>query len=142
MLAIRTIHLLAMAVVLGGAVATWQFCRRSEVSAATALAVAAGYERAFWAAVGLLVVTGVGNLGSIAPHVPIAETEWGTVFVLKLLALVGFLAVSQVRTLAVHRLRLADSGSEGGRRMLRVSYGATAVWLAAIVVTAGVLAHG
>lgn len=154
MLAIRVVHLLAMALALGGAVLTWEFCRRPGVSDATALAAAAGYERTFWAAVGLLVATGVGNLGSLVPAVPAGDlgrfgpplptldTRWGTAFAVKLFAVVALLALSQIRTLVVHRYRRADEIPERNRRILRASYALTAIWLAGIVVLGEVMAHG
>ena len=151
MLAVRVVHLFAMALALGGAALTWEFCRRPGVSDATTLAAAAGYERIFWAATGLLVATGVGNLGSLVPDVPggdlgqvfpTPETYWGTAFTVKLSAVVALLALSQVRTIVVHRYRRADAMSARNRRTLRASYALTAVWLAGIVVLGGVLAHG
>lgn len=142
MLAVRVVHLLAMAVALGGAVLTWEFCRRPAISDATALSAAAGYERAFWVAAGLLVATGVGNLGSLTPFVPTTDTYWGTAFAVKLFAVVALLVLSQVRTLAVHRYRRADSMSARNRRAFRSSYALTAIWLAGIVVLGEVMAHG
>lgn len=140
--AVRVIHLFAMALALGGAVLTWEFCRRSAISDATALSAAAGYERIFWAAAGLLVATGVGNLGGLAPAIPTADTEWGAAFTVKLSAVVALLALSQVRTLVVHRYRRADAMPARNRRVLRASYAFTAVWIAALVVLGEVMAHG
>ncbi|UPW00159.1 hypothetical protein M0R88_16800 [Halorussus gelatinilyticus] len=157
MLAVRALHVLAMALVLGGATLTWWLFRQVEAggdadSAAspateTAVSVAAAYERGFWAALGVLVMTGVGNLGSLAPYVPGAETQWGTVFAAKLALVVAVLALSVVRTLLVVRSRRAGGttstgASNVGARTLRLGYGATALSLAVLVALAEVLAHG
>ena len=164
MLAVRWLHLLGAALALGGATLAWWLFRStgldtapvaenesgtvdaSEAATASAgvpaLAVAAGYERLFWAATGVLVMTGVGNLGSLAPYVPGTATPWGTAFVLKLALVLAVLALSLVRTLVVHRYRRADELGRAGRRRLRRSYGATALAFAALVALAEVLAHG
>ncbi|UPV74107.1 hypothetical protein M0R89_16400 [Halorussus limi] len=160
MLAVRALHVLGMAFVLGGATLTWWLFRQvGDVAAsesaggtataggtADALPVAAAYERGFWAAMGVLVMTGVGNLGSLAPFVPAAGTEWGTVFAAKLALVLAVLALSLVRTLAVARFRRAERGAAAGSnldtRSLELGYGATALSLAVLVVLAEVLAHG
>lgn len=130
MLLVRWLHVLGMAVALGGAVVTWSLLRQP--SAGTT-GVAERYERLFWAAVGVLVATGVGNLGELAPGVPGPGTRWGTVLTVKLALLVVLLAFSLVRTLLVRR---------AGVGVLRVCYGATTVLLVGIVGLAEVLAHG
>ncbi|WP_276300649.1 hypothetical protein [Halorussus lipolyticus] len=148
MLAVRLLHVLAMALAVGGAVAVWWLVRRSEARASavgpeTAVETAVAYEAGFWATAGLLVMTGVGNLGSLAPAVPPAESFWGTVFAVKLLLVLGLLAASLVRTLVVARCRRANRPeSAGATRTLRVGYGATALSLAVLVALAEVLAHG
>ncbi|WP_202932635.1 hypothetical protein, partial [Halorussus salinus] len=138
MLAVRALHVLAMALVLGGATLTWWLFRRIDPAVAadsgrdtdsgsdadsdsapdstappateTAVSVAAAYERGFWAALGVLVMTGVGNLGTLAPYVPAAGTRWGTVFAAKLALVVAVLALSVVRTLLV----VGGGGGGGG----------------------------
>lgn len=142
MLAVRWLHVLAAAVALGGATLTWWSLRTAVADDATALALSAGYERAFWAAMGVLVLTGVGNLGELAPFVPGADTEWGVAFTAKLLAVAAVLALSLLRTLVVQRCRRADALRRGGVRALELGYGATAAALAAVVLLAEVLAHG
>ncbi|WP_232820454.1 CopD family protein [Halorussus litoreus] len=148
MLSVRILHLVAMAVAVGGAALTWGLFRRSGDTAASsieadaAVDLAAGYERLFWLAMGVLVMTGVGNLGSLAPFVPQADTEWGVVFTIKLFAVMAVLVLSVVRTLVVQQCNRAATIPESGRRTLRLSYAATALALAGIVALAGVLAHG
>ncbi|WP_276281791.1 hypothetical protein [Halorussus caseinilyticus] len=154
MLPVRTLHVLGMAFALGGATLTWWLFRRDDVSSSAAAGTAAAYERGFWAATGVLVMTGVGNLGSLAPYVPSAGTRWGTIFAAKLLLLIGVLALSLVRTLVVRRCLPteptaipADATTASGpetdpTRTLRVAYAGTAVSLAVLVALAEVLAHG
>jgi putative copper export protein len=131
-----------MALALGGATLTWWLFRRPSVEKPISLDVAAAYERGFWAATGVLVMTGVGNLGSFAPAVPTVDTYWGTVFAVKLLAVIAILALSLVRTLAVHRCRRAETTSADAIAVLRIGYGATALAFVAVVALGEVLAHG
>ncbi|NEU56810.1 hypothetical protein [Halorussus sp. MSC15.2] len=105
MLAVRLLHVLGMALALGGATLTWWLFRRDAASESPTLDVAAAYERGFWAATGVIVMTGVGNLGSLAPFVPTAGTRWGAAFTAKLLVVLLVLALSVVRTLVVARCR-------------------------------------
>lgn len=136
-LAIRWVHVLAMAVLLGGAVVTWGTFRTTEEPPPGA---AETYEWLFWLAAGLVVMTGVGNLGSLAPFVPGPNTSWGLTFALKLVAVVGLLVGSVVRTLAVLRGAGAERPSAG--RRLGESYAATSGYLFVLVALAVVLAHG
>ncbi|MFC4449889.1 hypothetical protein [Halorussus aquaticus] len=165
MLAVRLLHVLGMALALGGATLTWWLFRRDAASDSAAVGVAAAYERGFWAAMGVLVMTGVGNLGSLAPFVPTAETRWGTAFTAKVLVVLLVLALSVVRTLVVAQCRRSAVGADSepateqsgrntemsgretgmagrGTETLRLAYGATALSLALLVALAEVLAHG
>jgi hypothetical protein len=92
---------------------------------------------------GLLVVTGVGNLGALGPPGP--ATRWGTVLTGKLLVVTAFVLGSFLRTLAVadlRRLSTGDAAAPRGRRFCRRAYAATAWTLVAVVALAEVLAHG
>jgi len=135
-LAIRTLHVLGMALVLGGAVGVWAAVR-GPVSDLRALAMT--YEWVFWAALGVLVLTGVGNLGALGAPGP--ETRWGAVFLVKLTLVIVLVAGSAVRTLALVR---ADQAVPDGvlAAWSRRAYGLTTVTLLGIVVLAEVLAHG
>lgn len=124
----RWLHVLALAVVFGGAVVL-------AVAAAVPSASARRYEYAFWAALAVLVLTGVGNVGAAAPAVPRPESPWGRQFTLKLLAVALFVAFSLVRTGVVARRR-TDATVERGW------YAATAAWVAVLVGLGVVLAHG
>lgn len=149
-LTIRTLHILAMAVVVGGTVVCWYGFRSDSIGD---LALARRYEWAFWAALGTLVLTGVGNLGSLG--VPGPATEWGRTLLVKLSLVVVLLCVSVVRTLSVVRAeeRLDEERFEGEpsddpidptalRRYLGRAYAVTFGFLLVIVVLAEVLAHG
>ena len=139
--AVRTLHVLGMAVLLGGAAAVWYLARTEGASGgstgrADLGALATGYEWVFWGAVGVVVVTGVGNLGAVGAPGP--ETRWGAIFFGKLLVVVGFVLGSVVRTVAVARL----DGAPVRAAFCRRAYGATTGVLLALVVLAEVLAHG
>jgi putative copper export protein len=136
-LAIRTLHVLTMAVLVGGTLAVWYSYRSGALSDLT---LARRYEWGFWAALGVVVVTGVGNLGALGAPGP--ATAWGQTFLVKLLVVLAVVVGSAVRTLAVVR---ADDG--GRRRTAQLQsvgrlYGVTTVSLLALVVLAEVLAHG
>lgn len=146
-LVVRWIHVLGMATLFGGAVLCWGLLRRDdapETNAASSLRLAATYEGLFWAGAGLVVLTGVGNLGAVAPAIPAPGTSWGTSFSVKLLGVVVLLVGSLARTVGVLEL-LAGARAAGdgeGLDRLRTSYAATALLLLGIVALAEVLAHG
>ncbi len=139
-LLVRGVHVLAVAVALGGALLTWLSLR---TDADPTLATV--YEWLCWGALGVVAMTGVGNLGALAPAVPGPDTSWGLTLVVKLVAVVGFLALSVARTGAVVRARadrddspaVASSGAG-----LRALYAATAGYLVVLLALAEVLAHG
>jgi hypothetical protein len=141
---VRLVHVAGMAVLLGGAVLAWAQLRTGTDDP---LATAAAYEWLFWGVIGLVVLTGVGNLGAMAPAVPGPGTDWGLTFAIKLAAVVGLLAGSLARTLAVARRRaLADSSNErpcvASLGRLPAVYAATVGYLLALVALAEVLARG
>lgn len=139
-IAIRVVHVLGMALLVGGAVAVWGYYRwlPDGLQSETRLAVAAGYEWLFWGAMGVLVMTGVGNLGALAPGLPGPESGWGVTFTVKVIGVLAILVGSIVRTLTIARSR----GATVGPQWLRRAYGITALALAGVVVLAEVLAHG
>lgn len=133
--AIRWVHVVAMAAALGGAfLVTWLTWR---ASADRALDVAVRYEQLFWAAAGLLVMTGVGNLGAFGAGLPEPATEWGRTFTTKLWLIAALVALSLPRSLTV--LRAAAASAPG--KSLRTVYAATTAALAVIVALAISLAH-
>jgi uncharacterized membrane protein len=148
-LAVRWLHVLAATVAVGGSVLTWALLRVESdddgdgdsgpaIGSESALAVARGYEWLFWAAVGTLAMTGVGNLGAFAPTLP--GGRWRTTLDAKLALLVVVLVGSAVRIRLLSRVRREPSAVT--TRVLRRVYGATAVGLVVLLTLAEVLAHG
>ncbi len=134
MLSVRWLHVLAMAVALGGSVVTWSLLQTSE----SATHVAERYEWLFWPSMGVLVATGVGNLGALSPAVPSPSSRWGMVLTAKLVIVLLLLLFSVVRTVLVHQ----SATSDGSPRTLRASYGVTTGLLLVLLAFAEVLAHG
>jgi hypothetical protein len=132
---VRWLHVLAMAVAVGGAVLAWGVSRVGD--AATTLTVGTAYETVFWAAVGTLVMTGVGNLGSLAPALP--RGTWGVAFLGKVGLLLAVLVGSAVRTATVWAAGRHDEpvGAPIGR-----GYALTAGALIVALGLAQVMAHG
>jgi hypothetical protein len=132
-LAVRVAHLLAMGVLLGGgALCAWALLRR-DPDAGTTLR---RYEWAFWAAVGVSVATGVGNLGAFGDGLPPSASGWGAALRWKLgIALAG-LPLSALRTVLAHR----PTGRT--RPILLALHAATLAGLVATVTLAEVMAHG
>lgn len=131
--------MLAMALLFGGAVLTWGVLRTADEPT---FRPAATYEWLFWLGAGVAVLTGVGNLGTLAPALPDLGTAWGFAFGLKLVAVIGLLVGSSVRTLAVVRWSGTDRVPREFERRFCLAYAATAGYLLAVVVLAEVLAHG
>ena len=148
--AIRWLHVLSMAVVVGGAILTWAFLwqigrtqsRTGQRGERSVLTLAAGYEWLFWAAMGTVVMTGVGNLGALTPGVPPSISAWGLTLTTKLVGVLGLLLGSVVRTCLVGRFRAASDVTNRQTRLLRRGYAATALYLTVVVALAEVLAHG
>jgi uncharacterized membrane protein len=161
---VRWLHVVAAASILGGAGLAWWIVRdatRTGAPARTAavLSVARGYEWGFWAAIGVIVATGVGNLGALAPIVPGPDTDWGTVLSVKLALVLVLLVGSVVRTMLTATLPSGRTVGPQSERtgetapapspvesrhlaILRSAYALTVVWVFAIVGAAEVLAHG
>lgn len=138
-LAVRTVHLLSMVALVGASAVAWYAFRTpARPARATLLRV----ECAFWALLGLLLATGVGNVGSLGAPGP--GTRWGGLLATKLLVVLGVVLGSFLRTSLVLRAPAGDElrrESEFGT-VLEGSYLATTVSLLAVVVLAEVLAHG
>jgi putative copper export protein len=139
-LVVRWLHVLAATVAVGGSVLTWALLRvdRAPDAEASGVTVARGYEWLFWAAAGTLVATGVGNLGALAPTLPAGR--WRATLDLKLLAFLLVLGGSALRVSLLTRVRRHPERVT--RRLLRTTYGATAVGLVILLALAEVLAHG
>lgn len=102
------------------------------------LETAVRYEQIFWAAAGVLVMTGIGNLGSFGVSLLEPSTSWGTTLIAKLWLVAVLILVSLPRSLAV--LLLA---SEARARPvdMRPVYTVTTSIFAAIIALAIVLAN-
>ncbi|WP_144901716.1 CopD family protein [Halobellus captivus] len=137
-LVVRSIHVLGMAIALGGSVLAWQLLGSDDQDPIPSLR---RFEWLFWGAIGLLVATGVGNLGTLGPPGP--STSWGAVLTAKLLVVFALVVGSAVRSLAVLRLQDRDrAASDHAHARLRTLYAGTAWSLVLVVALAEVLAHG
>src|SRR2546430_3101534 len=123
--AIRWVHVAAMATAFGGAVTVFALSIRPGTdSAGAVLGVAVRYEWIFWAAAGVLAMTGIGNLASFGADLSQPSSPWGATLMLKLGSVLALVVLSLPRTLAVARM----SGSTGALatgviRRLRNLYG-------------------
>lgn len=107
--AIRWLHVAAMAIAFGGAaLMTLLATARPGLLAPGLTRIAARYERAFWAAAGVLVMTGVGNLGVYGAQLPSPGSDWGVTLLAKLGLVVALMLVSLPRTLVVAQLGALD----------------------------------
>jgi putative copper export protein len=143
---IRYVHVGAAAFILGGALFVlallWLRLRQSDPSPPLLTEVLMVYEWGFWLAAGLIVATGIGNLGAFHDSLPGPETEWGTKLTIKLTIAGILLAVSALRTISVYLV--ASAGPPPTRRQvgsLSNLYGVTAVFIVATLGFAVSLAH-
>src|SRR5256712_14112397 len=106
-LAIRWVHVAAMATAFGGALTVFALSARTRNAAldAALVEVALRYEFMFWLAAGVLAMTGIGNLAAFGTGLPQSRTDWGMTFVLKLGVVLGLIVLSLARTLPMPRLR-------------------------------------
>lgn len=125
-----------MAVAFGGAflVAWLSWRTRDDV-----IETAVRYEQVFWAAAGVLVMTGIGNLGAFGVSLLGPTTAWGATLIAKLWLVAALIAVSLPRSLIVALLAARTGGASVD---LRPVYTITTVMFAAIVALAIVLANG
>lgn len=139
-LIVRWAHVGGMAAILGGALLVWWLAAdRSQVGRGVAVRAAERYEWIFWGAIGLQVMTGIGNLGAFGNGLPPPGSAWGTKLVIKLAAVLALAILSVPRTLAVATMA---SKVEPPHRRLSAVYGATTVGVVGILGVAVWLAHG
>ena len=143
---IRWVHVVAMTLMLGGAGLMALFAARvgwGEQERA-GLKFALEYEKWFWLALGLQVISGVGNLGAFGANLPTSDTEWGRSFLWKLGIVLIFVLVSMVRTMFIVLFDNADGVAlrAGLARVLSVTYAGTALILLGALWLAVALAHG
>lgn len=141
---IRWLHVAAMAIAFGGAgLMALLATARPDPRAPDLSRVAAIYERAFWGAAGVLVMTGVGNLGAFGGLLPSRDSEWGVTLLAKLGLVIALMLVSVPRTLVVAQLAAhADGGSVRTAPLLARLYLATLGGLVVISALAVWLSHG
>ncbi len=141
---VRWLHVTSVAFLFGGALLLFILflvSKRRSADRQTLVDMMQAYEWASWGAIGLVVMTGVGNLGHFGEALPEPDSEWGRKLTLKL-ALVGvFLAFSTVRSMAVTLLQMDPESRRAVPAGLQGMYAATAVFVAAIVGVAVALAH-
>lgn len=142
--AVRWVHVAAMATAFGGAVTVLALAARPDDDGAkAAVSVAVRYEWMFWAAIGVLAMTGIGNLAAFGADLSAPSTAWGATLVLKLASVLALAILSLPRTLAVARLsRSVGAMTAGVAVRLRNLYGATTGAFAVILGLAIWLAHG
>ena len=142
--AIRWLHVAAMATAFGGAISVLALATRPGAdSAGAVVAVAIRYEWIFWAAAGVLAMTGIGNLAAFGAGLLGPATDWGATLLLKLGSVLALIAFSLPRTLAVARISASvDQAAPGSVTTLRNLYGATTGAFALILALAVWLAHG
>src|SRR3979411_1857868 len=133
-----------MATAFGGAIPGLALATRPGPDSANAvLTVAIRYEWIFWAAAGVLAMTGIGNLASFGADLSQPSSPRGATLMLTRGSVLAMRVLSLPRTLAVARM----SGSTGAlatgfSTKLRNLYGATAAAFATILALAVWLAHG
>lgn len=141
--AIRWLHVAAMATAFGGAVMVLAPSTRPGVDSARAVvAVAVRYEWLFWAAAGVLAMTGIGNLAAFGAALLGPATNWGMTLGLKLGSVLALVILSLPRTLAVARMSASVAMAPGMVIAVRNLYAATTAAFAVILALAIWLAHG
>lgn len=146
---IRLVHVISMACLLGGAVLLmiliWDAVRPEKSEHNAWLVIAAQrYEWLFWLAIGVQVITGIGNIGSFGAGLPPPDSAWGIKLTIKLLMVALFIPISLVRTIVVARLSTPQQAAPSMpvAMVLKGAWGFTSVFLGAIVLLAEALAHG
>lgn len=142
----RLLHLVGMAVLLGGAVlATTAFVRSGLDDDRAALRLARRYEWLFWAVLAIQVLTGLGNVGLQAEAFRGLGTSRDGFLLVKLVLVLGVLLGSLVRTeivVGASALVAESRWGAAGMRLLAGAYGLTAATLAVLLFFALRLAHG
>jgi uncharacterized membrane protein len=145
----RLLHVTAMAYLFGGALLLWVLFRIFTPQLPNdrqifILKAAEIYETGSWMALGLVVLSGVGNLGFFGEGLPGVETTWGTRLALKLITLFLYLLFALYRTLLIAGIRRLYAGNPDSTRVHSLSrlYAGTAIFLLIILTEAMILSHG
>ena len=125
----RALHVLAMAVLVGGPVAIALLLR-----AGVGLDRLLRFERWAWFAAALIVITGLGNVGNLGEGFPDLGSTRGFAFLLKFTLVLLLLILMAVRTLAVVRLQ-----AQGGR-LVHEGWAKLAAWYRWTGLLGGVIA--
>lgn len=145
-LAIRWLHVAAMAFLFGGALLLWLTLRGSSAAESGVVRAAVAYERGVWVALGLIVMTGVGNIAAFGTGLPGPATPWGGAFLWKMAFVVALLALAVIRSLVIAQVAtaVASLGAEVPLRArpLEAMYGASSLVLAGVVALAMVMTRG
>lgn len=143
---IRWVHVVSTTLLLGGAGLIALLAARGSVKqdGRAWLKFAEGYEGWFWLALGIQVLTGVGNLGAFGAALPTSDTAWGTRMMLKLGAVLIFVLFSLLRTTLIVLFDNAEGIALRAplSRFVTVAYASTALILVAVLWLAMALAHG
>ncbi len=145
---VRWIHVCSMAFLLGSALLLFALAFKPTLpdpgeQARLLLAVAQRFELLFWVAIGVQVITGVGNLGAFGQSLPAPGSVWGIKFFAKISIFLIFMLLSVIRSLLLIHLSGRASGIDTARlaRLSRGIYGSTGLTLATLVLLAVSLAH-
>jgi putative copper export protein len=136
-LLLRMVHVVTAAIVVGVPV-TLAVVLCSSPPAEVIARVGGPIERLQWAALGVMVATGVGNLAAFGGGLPSFDSRWGRTLTIKLAMVVGLLMVSAVRTFVV----ATHSMPRTAPQRLSDWYAITGAAAVAVVVAAELLAHG
>lgn len=136
-LLVRIVHVVTAAVVVGVPVTLAVILRVSPLPEVIAR-VGGAVERLQWAALGVMVATGVGNLAAFGDGLPAFDSRWGRTMAVKLAMVLGLLMVSAIRTFVVASHSMLHTSPQ------RVAdwYAITGAAAVLVVVVAEVLAHG
>lgn len=139
---VRMIHVLAATVLVASPLSMTLLtasARHAPSSPFAILVLATRIEVAYWLAFGIIVATGVGNLGALGSGLPDPGTTWGLTLTLKLL-LVGALALfSAVRAIVV--ARHSTNPTTLAATTLSIWYGTTTTATTLVIALAIWLAH-
>src|SRR5258706_13809363 len=101
-----------MAAILGGALLV-SWLAVGDPDERFVVRVAARYEQVFWGGIGILVMTGIGNLYAFGLAPPSPATPWGGTFMAKLWSVGALVALSLPRSLAVARIVMGGGSARG-----------------------------
>jgi uncharacterized membrane protein len=143
--AVRYIHIASVTLLLGGSalLCAWSLSLKQEHGAASVVQAASTFEWMFWSIAGVLVLTGVSNLGLKGDGLMPPNTSWGTALTIKLTTALILLAFSLTRSDIIIRCRQTPLASPARAGLvLGWMYGLTVVLLLTALWIGLGLAHG